>query len=652
MKKVSKILTFALVLTLLAGLLAVGASAADTEKLVVLTAMNASWTEARGFIEGVEAYNTAIKILPTHDYHGRAANAEATTTVYTATLNAAGEITSLRIPDGIVYGYGVNPASGGKIKLGIDGKEYTLAAGSETWVGNKYGGLLVDTHDQGDATKYTRPIVDAATLTANAYASYGAILNAAGEITKLFIFSPSAAAIPLFDEVKKFQTAEGSVDAETGLKTAYAYYAPAEKADTKYPLVVWLHGGRSGATPWSSIADATNPIAKFASTAYQEQFTAGGAYVFAPQAPESIGLEPYGRFWSEETVASVYLALDEFIAANPGIDTDKIYIGGASMGGGMTWLLVQERPDFFAAAFPVSGYPQTETLTTPKTVIRTYVPDPDVAVEKLAYLPIWAIHGAGDFVAAPARTTAALNALLEVTKDNGTDTRLTLVSDNSHAIWASTALSNMLKGNAPIQDKDKKDVESTLIEWLNGQSASANIGRADGTVEPPKPAVTFTDVAEGQWFYQYITSLVADGIVNGFEDNTFRPDANADLGQLLKLVLLAAKYDAQTGTDTHWAGGYLAKALEDELLVGKTEADLDLPIDRLTVAQIAAKALKLETTLTESPFTDTDDASVLALAEAGIVTGDQGKYNPEGSITRAELSAIIYRIANLDTDAE
>ena len=47
------------------------------------------------------------------------------------------------------------------------------------------------------------------------------------------------------------------------------------------------------------------------------------------------------------------------------------------------------------------------------------------------------------------------------------------------------------------------------------------------------------------------------------------------------------------------------------------------------------------------PFTDTDDASVIALNEAGIINGyGDGRFGPQDSIKRSHIAAIIWRVNN------
>ena len=48
-------------------------------------------------------------------------------------------------------------------------------------------------------------------------------------------------------------------------------------------------------------------------------------------------------------------------------------------------------------------------------------------------------------------------------------------------------------------------------------------------------------------------------------------------------------------------------------------------------------------------FTDCDDVAVLALADAGIINGyPDGTFGPAKTLTRAEISKIMYLLMKLD----
>jgi hypothetical protein len=173
---------------------------------------------------------------------------------------------------------------------------------------------------------------------------------------------------------------------------------------------------------------------------------------------------------------------------------------------------------------------------------------------------------------------------------------------------------------------------------------------------------SFTDVKTTDWFYTYVMDLAEDGVIDGMTPTTFSPTTEVTYAQALKLILLASGYSEPVKTGKHWASGYLTVALRDGLVSSSvTESTLDRKISRATIAEIAAKALKLpDTTLTTSPFSDLsmdDEAApyILALYEAGIVegttVGTEVKYYGVNSIRRQEIATVIWRINNYTAEA-
>ena len=157
----------------------------------------------------------------------------------------------------------------------------------------------------------------------------------------------------------------------------------------------------------------------------------------------------------------------------------------------------------------------------------------------------------------------------------------------------------------------------------------------------------FADVPAGSWYFPYVTELASLGVVNGMSESTFEPGGELTFGQAMRLLLVTAGYGEQERSGSHWASGYMDKAAAEGLI--PAGLDPDAPITRLQFCRAAAKALSAETTLTASPFTDTEDPAVLALYEMGIINGmTPTAFEPEGSLTRAQISAIIWRIMRLE----
>ncbi len=162
-------------------------------------------------------------------------------------------------------------------------------------------------------------------------------------------------------------------------------------------------------------------------------------------------------------------------------------------------------------------------------------------------------------------------------------------------------------------------------------------------------ARTFKDVSSSTWCYKYVVELSDANVIDGYADGSFKPDSTVTYGAALKLIMLAAGYPEQKPVNANVFSGYLAKA-RAEGIITRSDVDLTKPITRLQVAQIAAGAMKLNTSNLTSvqPFTDTTDASVRALNAAGIVEGyfnnGTSTYKPGNTLTRGQLSAIVWRM--------
>lgn len=158
-------------------------------------------------------------------------------------------------------------------------------------------------------------------------------------------------------------------------------------------------------------------------------------------------------------------------------------------------------------------------------------------------------------------------------------------------------------------------------------------------------AIVFPDVTAEHWSYDDVMYLYRNGIIGGFPDGTFRPDEKVTTGQALKMIILAAGYAEPETVASHWARGYLNFALDAGILERGEITDLDVNMSRLLTAKVAARALGVTRSDSQQKFTDTNDDSVHALTEIGVIGGyPDGTYRPNGSLTRAELSAIVSRI--------
>jgi predicted peptidase len=213
--------------------------------------------------------------------------------------------------------------------------------------------------------------------------------NAIGDIEGLVATEMDQYSRLLIDD---YEFAQASYeDEEFGLiELPYAYYAPAAD-DAQHPLIIWLHGGGEGGSD-PTIPLAANKATVFVTEEVQARF--GSAYVLVPQSPTMWLDDGSGSYEGENVgVLSMYTRavqdlVESYVAENPGIDTNRIYVSGASNGGFLTVRLILDYPDFYAAAVPVCEPFNDETVT-------------DEELAEILDMPIWFVTAASDFVVQP-----------------------------------------------------------------------------------------------------------------------------------------------------------------------------------------------------------------------------------------------------------
>jgi murein DD-endopeptidase MepM/ murein hydrolase activator NlpD len=105
---------------------------------------------------------------------------------------------------------------------------------------------------------------------------------------------------------------------------------------------------------------------------------------------------------------------------------------------------------------------------------------------------------------------------------------------------------------------------------------------------------TFTDVASGSDFYQYVETAHLRGIINGYTDGTFRPDNPVTRAQAAKMLSLAKGWQIAnppnpTFSDvpsSHWAYAYIETAVSRGIVGGYADGTYR-PDALLTRAQLA-----------------------------------------------------------------
>ncbi|WP_426450600.1 S-layer homology domain-containing protein [Paenibacillus sp. S-38] len=120
-------------------------------------------------------------------------------------------------------------------------------------------------------------------------------------------------------------------------------------------------------------------------------------------------------------------------------------------------------------------------------------------------------------------------------------------------------------------------------------------------VDPAAESISrFTDVTPGAWYGASVSSAVYAGLIEGFEDGTFQPDASITRAQMATMISRALKFaDRKPNASTtllssftdkgdigEWAGEAVAEAVHAGIIQGMTDTTF-APMENATRAQAA-----------------------------------------------------------------
>lgn len=167
-------------------------------------------------------------------------------------------------------------------------------------------------------------------------------------------------------------------------------------------------------------------------------------------------------------------------------------------------------------------------------------------------------------------------------------------------------------------------------------------------------AAAFTDVAPGAPYAAAVAHLVVAGVVAGYPDGSFRPDAPLTRQQFAKVIVEAldlpvSEADVVTFTDVDIGGSgtlypdnYVAAAARERLVLG-TGGGRFAPYAPLSRAQLVTMLVR---TSGHPP-----ERLALPAVPAGFV-GSLGTFDPTHgpAARRAEYAGLLYGLAEFDQD--
>ncbi|WP_338652175.1 S-layer homology domain-containing protein [Lysinibacillus sp. Y5S-8] len=195
-------------------------------------------------------------------------------------------------------------------------------------------------------------------------------------------------------------------------------------------------------------------------------------------------------------------------------------------------------------------------------------------------------------------------------------------------------------------------------KYLKAITAMALTASAVVVAPIASEASSFKDVQRTHPFYDEVKNLNDRGIINGFQDGTFKPEQNITRGQAAKIIAGVLGLNTSNVSNpnfkdiptNHVYFGAIAALKQKGIINGYEDGTFrqDEFIQRNHVAKIVANAFNLKASNTNSlPFTDVRadyKEAIAALYENNVTTGKTATlFDGSSNVTRGQLAAFITR---------
>ena len=166
--------------------------------------------------------------------------------------------------------------------------------------------------------------------------------------------------------------------------------------------------------------------------------------------------------------------------------------------------------------------------------------------------------------------------------------------------------------------------------------------------DKPTTGSSFTDVPAGSWYEEAVNYVHEKSLMNGTATGTFSPNANTTRGMI---VTILARVEGVNTNGTPWYAAGQKWAMDNGISDGTNMPGVITREQLATILYRYAKQKGYDVSKSAAltAFSDADKVSGYA-AEAmqwavaeGLLQGSNGKLNPQGSATRAQVATILMR---------
>lgn len=157
-------------------------------------------------------------------------------------------------------------------------------------------------------------------------------------------------------------------------------------------------------------------------------------------------------------------------------------------------------------------------------------------------------------------------------------------------------------------------------------------------------AYCFSDI-QNHWAENYILWGLEEEIVNGYENESFKPDGEIKVSEFLKILVEASKYKKEMIGD-RWPDWYIATAKKHEWITEEQIQNYEKYITRNEAVEIISKYIDVKnvnkSNIKLKDLNADNKENVLKLIELGVINGySDNTFKGEKTITRAEAIKII-----------
>ncbi|WP_172597838.1 S-layer homology domain-containing protein [Ureibacillus thermosphaericus] len=203
-------------------------------------------------------------------------------------------------------------------------------------------------------------------------------------------------------------------------------------------------------------------------------------------------------------------------------------------------------------------------------------------------------------------------------------------------------------------------------KYFNATLATAVVASA-AVAAPNAEAASFPDVKSSDYFYEAVKSLSERGVIKGFPDGTFKPYQSVTRGQAAKIIAGVLGLDTVNVTNPGFSDvsttneyyGAIAALANAGIINGYSDGTYkpNAPIQRNHMAKIIAKAFNIKPSEeSATPFIDLTIKEYVpyinALYEHGVTKGNTATtFGGTSKVTRGQLVTFVTRAESIKDNA-